>query len=152
MWPNAHKSNIFSSPSLQISKLKINETSFHIVTLAGSVTPNGDCTGTQFSDQAIFTITLQEHYLTIHLNSNQIQLGSEIICTLSDTYCTDVEYGPTFWNTLPNDVCNFNKYEIIYEGPTNKTYDSMTDNSETFYWLTFLLAEKTRKPVCSYDL
>ena len=40
-----------------------------------SVTPNGDCTGTQFSDpygtwndivvQAIFKITLQEHYATI---------------------------------------------------------------------------------------
>ena len=38
------------TPSLQISKLKVNETLFHSVTLAGSVTPNGDCTGTQFSD------------------------------------------------------------------------------------------------------
>ena len=37
-------------PSLQISKLKVNETSFHNVTPAGSVTLNGDCTGTQFSD------------------------------------------------------------------------------------------------------
>ena len=32
------------TPSLQISKLKVNKTSFHSVTLAGSVTPNGDCT------------------------------------------------------------------------------------------------------------
>ena len=38
------------TPSLQISKLKVNETSFRSVTLAGSVTPNGDCTGTLFSD------------------------------------------------------------------------------------------------------
>ena len=98
--------------------------------MAGSVTPNGDCTGTQFSDpygtwnnvvfQAIFKITLQEHYATIHINSNKIQLGSGIICTLSDTFCTDVEYGQTIWNTLPIDVFNFNKYEIIYEGPANK--------------------------------
>ena len=66
--------------SLQILKLKVNETSFHSVTSAGSVTPDGDCTGTQFSDlygtwnnvvvQAIFKKTLQEHYTTIHLNSN----------------------------------------------------------------------------------
>ena len=66
------------TPSLQISKLKVNETSFQSVTLAGSVTPNGDCTSTQFSDpygtwnnvvvQVIFKITLQEHYATIHLN------------------------------------------------------------------------------------
>ena len=77
-------------------------------------------------------ITFQEHYATIHINSNAIQLGSGIICTLSDTFCIDVEYGQTFWDTLPNDVCNFNKYKIIYEGPANKTYDNTTDNSETF--------------------
>ena len=105
---------ILVTPSLQISKLKVNGTSFHSVTLAGSVKPNGNCTGTHFSDpygiwnnvevQAIFKITLQEHYATIHLNSNKIQLGSGIICTLSDTYCTDVEYAQTFWDTLPNDA------------------------------------------------
>ena len=69
-------------------------------TLAGSVTPKGDYTGTQFSDpygtwnhvvvQTIFKITLQEHYATIHLNSNKIQLESGIICTISDTFCADV--------------------------------------------------------------
>ena len=68
--------------SLQISKLKVNETSFHSVTSAGSITPNKDCTGTQFSGpygtwnndkvQAIFNITFQEHYATI--NYIQIKL------------------------------------------------------------------------------
>ena len=154
-------------PSLQISKLKVNETLFHSVTLAGSVTPNGNCTGTQFSDpygtwdnvvvQTVFKIIFQEHCATIYLNSNKIQLGSGIICILSDNNCTGVEYGKTFWNTLPNDVCNFNKYEVIYEGLANKTYDNTTDNYETLYPLTtenitFVLAEKTRKPVCSYVL
>ena len=145
------------TPSIQVSKLRVNETSFRSVNLAGSVTPIGDCTGTQLCDpygtwnnvvvQAIFKITLQEHYATIHLNSNRIQLGTGILCTLSDTYCTEVEYGQTFWDTLPNDVCNFNKYEVIYEGPANKTHDNTTDNSETLYRLTtvditFALAEK----------
>ena len=160
------------TPSLQISKLKVNETLFQSVTLAGSVTPNGDCTHetdsfTQFSDsygiwnnvviQAIFKIILQGHYATIHLNSNKIQLGSGVICTLSDKFCTDVEYGQTFWDTLPNDVCNFNKYEIIYEGPANKTYGNTTDICKTVYYsttedITFVLAEKARKPVCSHVL
>ena len=77
-------------------------------------------------------------------------MGSGIICTLSDTCCTDVENGQTFWNTLPNDVCNLNKYEVIYGGPANKIYDNTTENSETLYLLTtediiFLLAEKTKK-------
>ena len=51
-------------------------------------------------------------------------------------------------------VCNFNKYEIIHEGPANKTYNT-TDNSETFYSsitedIPYVLAEKINKPVCSY--
>ena len=113
------------APSLQISKLEVNKTMFHSVILEASVTPNGDYTATQFSNpygtwnnvvvQAIFKITLQEQYATIHLYSNKIQLGSGIICTLSDTYSIDVQYGRTFWKTLPDDVCNFNKYEVIYE-------------------------------------
>ena len=62
--------------SLQMPKLTVTETSFYSATLAGSVKTNGDCTGTQFSApygtwnnvvvQAIFKITLQEHYATIH--------------------------------------------------------------------------------------
>ena len=40
----------FVTSSRQISKLKVNETSLHSVTLAASVTPNADCTGTQVSD------------------------------------------------------------------------------------------------------
>ena len=99
--------------------------------------------------QAILKITLQEHYATIHLNSKNIQLGSGIICTLSDTFCTDVEYGQTFSDILPNDVCNFNKYEVIHEGSANKTHDNTIENSETLYLLssediTFVLAEETR--------
>ena len=135
--------------------------------MAGSVTPNGNCTGTLFSDpyikwnnvvvQEIFKITVQVHYATIRLNSNKIKFWSEITCTFSDTFCTYVEYGQTFWDTLPNEVCNFDKYEIIYEEPANKTYDNTTDNSETFYSvttknITFVLAEKTRKPLCGCGL
>ena len=114
--------------------------------MAGSITTNGDCTGRQFSDpyrtwnsvvvQAIFKITLQEHYATVHLNTDKIQLQSGMICTFSKTYCTDMEDGQTFWNTLPNDVYNLTKYGVIYEVPANKTYDNTTENSETLYLLT----------------
>ena len=38
------------APYLQVSKLKVNETSFLSVTLSVSLTPNGDCSGRQFSD------------------------------------------------------------------------------------------------------
>ena len=90
-------------------------------------------------------------------SSLQISKLKVNICTLSGAYCTDVEYGRTFWNILPNDVCNFNEYEVIYEGPANKTYDNTTDNFEILYSLTteditFVLTERKRKPFWSYIL
>ena len=47
-------------------------------------------------------------------------------------------------------MCNFNKYEVIYEGPGNETYENTRDNSQTLYSLTtdditFLLAEKNKE-------
>ena len=138
--------NFLVIPSVQTSKLKINETSYHTTTSAGSVTTYGDCTGTEFSDpygtwnrvevQAMFKITLQEHYATVHLNTDKIKLRSGVICTLPKTYCIGMEERQTFWSTLPNDVCNLKKYEVIYERPANKTHDNTTENSETLYSLT----------------
>ena len=95
------KGNFLVTPSIQTPKLKINEASYHTVILAGSITIKGDCTGTQFSDpygtwnsvvvQAIFKIILKGHYVTVHLNTDKIQLRSEVICTLSKAYCTHMD-------------------------------------------------------------
>ena len=112
------------TPSFQISKLKVNVTSFNSVTLAGCVTSNGDCTGTQFSDpygtwnnvvvQTIFKMSLQEHHAAIHLNSNKIQLGSRIICTRLRVYSyvnSRAEYGKNskkiLADTLDFENCQF---------------------------------------------
>ena len=164
-----HNTGIFMvSPNIQISGLKVNRTSSHSVILAGSTQTNGQCAGSQYSDlfgtwenvivHGKYRITLQEYYATINLNTDKIQLKSGIICPLSETQCTDeLGGGQTFWNALPNDNCNFQKYSVLYEGPANRTYDNSTLNPEIIYSLTtdditFVLAQKAIQPVCNFVL
>ena len=46
-----HSSGTISlGQNLQISNLKVNQTTYHSVLLAGSLAINGDCSGTQYSD------------------------------------------------------------------------------------------------------
>ena len=65
-----------------------------------------------------------------------------------------MEGGQTFWNPLPDDICNFNEYEILYEGFANKTCDNSTPNTDILYSLTtqditFVLTQKAKNPVCN---
>ena len=75
-----------------------------------------------------------------------------ITCSLSESHYVDIEGGQTFWNPLPDEICNFNKYEILYEGFANKTYDNSTPNTDILYSLTtqdvtFVLTEKAKNPL-----
>ena len=63
-----------------------------------------------------YGITLQEYRVTINMNTDKIYLKSGLICSLSDTKCTDeLEGGQTFWNPLPNYNSNFQKYTVLCE-------------------------------------
>ena len=119
-----HSSGTISlGQNLQISHLKVNQTSYHSVLLAGSLAMNGDCSGTQYSDifgtwnnvivQGVIRIILQEYYTPVNLNTNKIHLRLGVTCSLSESHCVDMEGRQTFWNHLPDDIFNFNKYEIL---------------------------------------
>ena len=65
-----------------------------------------------------------------------------------------MEGGQTFWNPLPDDIWNFNKYEILYEGFANKTYDNSTPNTDILYSLTtqditFVFTQSAKNLVCN---
>ena len=135
------------SPNTPITVLKINRTSAHAIILAGSTQVNGQCSGSQYSDlfgtwenvivHAKYRITLQEYQATLNINRDKIHLKSRVICSLSDTACADeLGGGKTFWNPLPNDNCNFQKYTALYERLANKTYDNSTLNPQVIYSLT----------------
>ena len=143
-----HKTGVFLvSPNTQITGLKSNRISSHAIMLAGSTQVNGQCSGLQYSDlfgtwenvivHAKYRITLQEYQTTVYINTDNIYLKSGVIFSLSDTTCAyELGGGQTFWNPLPNDKCNFQKYTVLYEVSANKTYDNSTLNPQVIYSLT----------------
>ena len=164
-----HETGVFMvSPNTQIFGVKINRTSSHAIMLAGSIQVNGQCSESQYSalfgtwanfiSHAKYRITLQEYQATININTDKIHLKSGVVCSLSETTCTDkLGRGQTFWNPLPNDNCNFKKYTVLYEGSANKTYDNSTLHPQVIYSratndITFVSAQKAIQPFCNYVL
>ena len=110
-----HSSGTISlDQNLQISNVMINQTPYHRVLSAGSITMNGNCPGTQYSEpfgtwnnaivQGVIKITFQEYYANVDLNTNKLHLRSGITCSLSESHCVDIEGGQTFCNPLPDDI------------------------------------------------
>ena len=80
-----------------------------------------------------------------------MHLKTGLTCPLSQSSCLDENGGYTFWDPLPKDICQFNKYQLLYEGVANK----IQDDSETLFSLatqdiTFILAQKGQTSLCNY--
>ena len=148
-----------------IGGIKINATNYYGVTLGGSITRDGHCKGTQYTDpygtwdnvvvQGTVKITLQDYYATVNLNTNRINLRSGVACSLSEGECTDLEGGYTFWNILPEDKCGFTGYGVLYEGPGHKIRAIDDGNIQTIYTVTssdttFALTKKGHEMMCGY--
>ena len=107
-----------------IQGIKVNSTVTHPLILAGSLTNEGSCSGTQYSDpfgtwnnvvaQGTIKITIRSHTARISLNNNKIHLDSGVSCIFSDGSCLDFNNGYSYWTTLPNDHCKFDRYTILY--------------------------------------
>lgn len=69
----------------------------------------------------------------------------------------DVEGGYTYWKSLPEDRCVFNRYGLLYEGLATRITDVNLEFTQTVYTLnaekiTFGLTAKGRENVCGYTL
>ncbi|XP_072764372.1 uncharacterized protein [Anoplolepis gracilipes] len=136
--------------------------------MAGSISNDGKCKGTQYSDfygtwdnvvvQAVANISLKTAYVPVKLNTGKIILKSGTVCTLNEGFCIDSEDGYTYWEPMPISSCNFHQYDVLYEGPAIKTTD---DNSEgkspivyslTTQDITFSLTKTREQPLCGYTL
>ena len=65
-----------------------------------------------------------------------------------------MEGGQTFWNYLPDDIRNHNKYGILYEGFANETQDNNTQSPDILHYfttqdITSVLTQKTKDPDCN---
>ncbi|XP_043277259.1 uncharacterized protein [Venturia canescens] len=156
------------SPSSIITGLRKNSTTDRAILLGGSLTNSGSCQGTQYSDafgnwngvviQATVKITLTNYMAEVNLVNNKIILQSGTQCYLSDGTCLDVEGNSAFWITEPADSCQFNRYDVLFEGIAHKQQnpDSATNNPDVFslttHETTFALAAKSMKHICGYNL
>lgn len=162
-----HETGILRFDNQMISGLRVNQTTTHALTYAGSINNDGKCGGTTYTDpfgswdnvvvQGTLKITLKDHVATVDLKRNKIQLRSGTRCTLTDGYCIDIEGGYTFWDVVPVDTCKFNDYGLLYEGLSNKIYDPTPNFEQTVYSLstddvTFALIAKSKINVCGYEV
>ncbi|KMQ90430.1 hypothetical protein RF55_9816 [Lasius niger] len=138
------------------------------LTLAGRISNDGSCKGTQYSDpygtwdevvvQAVVKISLKSSHAPVQLNSGKIILKSGTVCILSESFCLDSDDGYTYWKPIPTSSCNFHQYDVLYEGPATKiTDDTINPSAPVIYSLTtqdvtFALTKTKKQPLCGYTL
>ncbi|XP_071573424.1 uncharacterized protein [Temnothorax nylanderi] len=165
---NMHKTGtLIINVNNVINGLKVNHTTSRPITFAGSATTDGQCFGTQYSDpygtwqnvvvQGIITISLNSHQAITNIETNQIHLKTGTTCQYSDGNCIDIEGKYTFWETILNDYCKFNHYDVLYEGKANKMVSNVDKNLQIIYSLltkdvTFALTQMGEELLCGYTL
>lgn len=105
---------ILLANSILFSGIQANTTTTHSVTLAGSLSTDGRCSGTQFSDpygtwdnavvQAIVKISVRTFEIPIKHSSNEVILPSGVRCKATTGRCHNADGTETFWKTLPADM------------------------------------------------
>lgn len=159
---------IFLGGSALISGIKINSTATRSITFAGSAATDGRCSGTQFSDpfgtwdnvvvQGTVKITTRSLQLPVRYNTNEVILPSGARCHVTDGECNDADGMTTYWSTLPIDSCQFNRYDVLYQGPAYRlSSTSMQKETPTIYTVTtkdttFALAKTNEFNLCGYKI
>lgn len=144
-----------------------NSTTHRTVGLAGSVGTDGTCSGTTYSDpygtwtnvfvQATIEIKLRSRVAKVKINTGKIILPSGTVCNLAKTFCIDYDAGYTFWQPLPSDTCELRSYDVLYEGPAEKSEEESEEQHPIIYSLTtseitFALAKTGEHHLCGYSL
>lgn len=153
-----------------IDQLRPNGTFYRSLTLAGRASADGTCAGGTYSDyygswdqvvvQAHVKISLRVTRAPVHLESGRVILRSGTICQLADGQCIDSDDGYSFWPVIPNHSCQFNQYDVLYEGTASKisgTMDAPYMLNTTIYTLTtrditFALTQTRPHTICGYTL
>lgn len=148
-----------------IDNLKPNQTHYRSVTLAGRISVDGTCKGAQYSDfygtwedvvvQAQVTISLRSAHVPVNLKTGRIFLKSGTVCVLKDGHCVDSNDGHTFWEPIPVRACQFEQYDVLYEGTAVKLQDKPDSPATTVYTLntrdtTFALTITKPHTICGY--
>jgi hypothetical protein len=115
-----------------------NSTMTSSINLARSTTEDRRCSGTQYSDpygtwdevivQATIRITLKDYEAPIERTTSQLIRPSGQRCDARRGECLDSENGQTFWSVIPQESCQFDRCDVLYEGTAIKL---MSKNNQT---------------------
>lgn len=107
-----------------IDGIKSNSTTRTSLTLAGSLSASGKCSGTTYTQNgqtwenvivtAAIKITLTDYEARVKLDNNEIKLRNGIVCRYTDHYCMDAEIGETTWRYERLSDCE--RYAILFDG------------------------------------
>lgn len=145
-----------------------NYTETRSINIAGKIKSNGECKGVPYSDafgsfddntvvQGVVTITLRDYLAPLDLDNNLLHLKEGVTCAFNRGSCSDYEGGQIFWERVPMDQCQFNKYTVLYEGPATIGKIKNEDISQIIYTvqtpeITFALAKEMTHTKCGYQL
>lgn len=150
-----------------IDRIQHNTTNLRSVTLAGSASVDGRCSGSQYTDgygtwenvlvQATIRITLATVNAPIKRATGQVILPSGTRCPVSQGYCMDNRGHESYWPPMPIDHCHFDQYNILYEGIATKLSPKRNQSSPTIYTVTtqdttFALTKTADVEICGYRL
>lgn len=157
-----------ATDSVAITELKLNATNRATETLVGQTENDGECNGEHYSAfgknfkdvvvTAKFEITSTSYTAQIALKHNKIILPSGVRCNLHEGQCIDAEEGFVFWDVLPKHKCDTSdKYEILYQGTSDKLHDTTYEHAKTVYSVTndeiiIALTKKDEFEVCGYNV
>ncbi|KYQ50693.1 hypothetical protein ALC60_10216 [Trachymyrmex zeteki] len=162
-----HETGSIRIASAEVDRIQQNTTNLRSITLAGSASVDGRCTGAQYTDgygtwenvlvQATVRITLNSIDAPIKRSTRQVILPSGTRCSLTPGYCMDSNGAESYWPPLPIDHCHFDQYNILYEGLATKLSSKKNQSTPTIYTVTtqdttFALTKTSDIDVCGYKL
>jgi hypothetical protein len=125
-----HKTQTFTHLGVVISQLKMNSTSLHLATVAGSVDYGSSCQGSHYEDQfgewthvvvhAQYEVHLSTAQASLYLDENKLVTNTGFQCVFTEGYCFDIDQGEVICDILSSSPCESKRYSVLYEGLTSK--------------------------------
>lgn len=162
-----HATGTITVVTALLTGIQPNQTTTRSAMLAGSVTNDGKCSGTQYSDsygawdnvavQASIKITIRTVEASVKRSTNELLLPSGVRHPINNRHGLDHDGSETFWTSLSTDTCHFDQYDILYEGLASKITSKSDVQTPTVYTVTtgettFALTEVAKLNLCGYQL
>ncbi|OXU16632.1 hypothetical protein TSAR_013300 [Trichomalopsis sarcophagae] len=162
-----HRFGSFEYEKIQIHDIRINSTTRVSMTVAGSLSEDGKCSGTTFkTDQhdyedvvvtAKLEIDVSDYMASANRDKDELILQSGTRCSYKDTKCTDADGKRSFWEYIPTSPCNYNQYVLLFDGKGVKVGNNTLDNPNVYFANTtekiqFGLMKTGEVNLCGYQL